>query len=64
MEMLRYAGIAAALALGAGLIAWLSPSNLVEFYALLAMHLGLVLAVAFLVLSVGNSNRDSSDPPR
>ena len=63
METLRYSGVAAGLALIAGVVAWLSPSNLVEFYALLAMHLGLVLAVAFLVLSVGNSSRDPSDPP-
>jgi len=63
--MLRYAGMAAALALAAGVVAWLSPSNLVEFFALLAMHLGLVLAVAFVILSVGSSNNpDSSDPPR
>jgi hypothetical protein len=62
--MLRYAAMAAALALVAGLVAWLSPSNLLEFFALLAMHLGLVLTVAFLVLSVGRSSRDSSDPPR
>jgi hypothetical protein len=63
--MLRYAGMAAALALAAGAVAWLSPSNLVTFFALLAMHLGLVLAVTFLVLSVGSSSRDPpSDPPR
>jgi high-affinity Fe2+/Pb2+ permease len=61
--MLRYAGIATALAMAAGVVAWVSPSNLVEFFALLAMHLGLVLAVAFLILSVGGSSRGSSDPP-
>jgi high-affinity Fe2+/Pb2+ permease len=62
--MLRYAGMAAALALAAGIVAWFSPSNLVEFFALLAMQLGLVLAVAFVVLSVGSANDDSSGPPR
>jgi high-affinity Fe2+/Pb2+ permease len=62
--MLRYAGMAVALALAAGVVAWFSPSNLVEFFALLAMYLGLVLAVAFVVLSVGNANDDASGPPR
>ena len=44
MEMLRYAGMAVALALAAGVVAWFSPSNLVEFFALLAMYLGYVRA--------------------
>ena len=54
--MLRYAGGAAVLAFVAGgIVACLSPSNLVSFFALLAMHLGLVLTVAFIILSVGSS---------
>jgi hypothetical protein len=44
--MLRYVGMTTVLALIAGGVAYLSESNLVTFYALLAMHLGLVLAVA------------------
>jgi predicted signal transduction protein with EAL and GGDEF domain len=59
--MLRYAGIAAVLAMVSGSVAWLSQSNLVSFFALLAMNLALVLAVAFVVLAVGNY-RDPSDP--
>jgi hypothetical protein len=58
MEMLRYAAMAAAFAFAAGLVAWSSPSNLLEFFALLAMYLGLVLTVTFLVLSVGISSRN------
>jgi hypothetical protein len=61
--MLRYAGMTTVLALIAGGVAYLSESNLVTFYALLAMHLGLVLAVALLVLSVGSADRNSPGPP-
>ena len=59
--MLRYAGFAALLALVSGSVAYLSQSNLVTFFAFLAMNLALVLAVAFIVLAVGNY-RDPSDP--
>lgn len=61
--MLRYAGIAAVLALLWGGIAWLSESNLVSFFAVLGMNFALVLAVALLVLAVGEY-RGPSDPPR
>ena len=60
--MLRYAGGAAALAFIAGGFALLSQSNIVSFVALLAMNLGLVFTVAFIILGVG-SYRDPSDPP-
>ena len=60
--MLRYAGIAAILALVSGATFWLAPSNLVSFFALLAMNLALVLAVALVVLAVA-SYRGPSDPP-
>ena len=62
MKLLRYAGIAALLALVSGATAWLAQSNLVSFFALLAMNLALVLAVAFVVLAVAHY-RGPSDPP-
>jgi len=62
--MLRYAGVAAIFALIAGVVAWLSDSNIVSFFAMLAMHLALVLGVALVVMSVGSSSRDPSGPPR
>ena len=60
--MLRYAGGAVVLAFIAGGIAYLSQSSIVSFLALLAMNLGLVLTVAFIILGVG-SYRAPSDPP-
>jgi len=60
--MLRYAGLTALAALVAGSVAYASESHLVSFFALLAMHLALLLGVAFVILSVGDSNRDPSGP--
>ena len=60
--MLRFAGIAAVLALFSGGVAWVSESNLVSFFAMLGMNLALVLAVALLILAVGEY-REPSDPP-
>jgi cation transporter-like permease len=62
VKILRYAGIAGVLALFLGGVAWVSESNLVSFFALLGMNLGLVLAVALLILAVG-AYRGPSDPP-
>jgi hypothetical protein len=62
VKLLHYAGIAAMLAFASGAIAWLAQSNLVSFFALLAMNLALVLAVALLILAVANY-RGPSDPP-
>jgi len=62
VKFLRYAGMAAILALVSGATAWLAQSNLVSFFGFLAMNLALVLAVAFVVLAVANY-RGPSDPP-
>jgi hypothetical protein len=58
VKLLRYAGLTALAALLAGGVAYLSESHLVSLFALVAMHLALLLGVAFVILSVGDSTRD------
>lgn len=60
VDKLRYAAMAAVLAVIAGAVTYLSESPLMSFFALLAMQAALLLAVAFIILSLDNSHGDSS----